>query len=974
MGNQASTSSKRRSSRKPQTTAEQAAERAKRVVGDLQEGIKNSVKKFDDNHPAAQLLDHVCGSSYYQDDDKYRNSRSASYYSEEASEDGSRTLHSEDDTTYDGRHRSGRKSDKSVDTQSYATQSYDSDSRRRRRGASFDTEDESRLTHGDEPKLIAKPLASSFAKRCYFTKSGIGKTTQHYEGLTLTGNVVLMLASAMKLKGCPTICDEDLRRVEQTYPNQFSRLPDELLLSSGWRRISKYCHFSNKSIPDGIPFFHSKQRLHPSGGYYFLLAGSVGMIRPIDVELLTKDTLVLLETDFPNQCDATPSVLVRDPEQWVLVNKFCFFSGGPINTEEDVYYQADFDGNPIFMLAFLSPSLTPEELYKLTEIGLDNEPGLKSVVDVQEVESVYDLTERDFDDLKLYHLGPCRALPQYILQPSAWTKVLPPHFLAARQQAMLRAQEYDSRAVETVDESLKYACQSEISPETDQICTTFSKDSESIPVGHTEGVTDQNTLAPKLAIEVEGASCSNRNSFENASVVHEDFSDQVRDTNFIRDPSTPRIDPPDDEPPSLKIELVEENHNHTGTDNYLLSATGEKSPGIDSQGFFTLEPNLDNDASNNIVSHGNFPNQYIASESVSPQYCDYFEDNDVGRTAKVSGDDTHIKESKFSGSIEYFEEENSTLSCNHKENSDQDQCFPEQRIISMQQSEELIEEEESVEMKEEFDEAPFMHNNKDMTQEQISQLYPEEKKFLCESKLNGLDSYCASSNEFIENFGDDDEKDTEVEKDEINSRVSEIDNSLTKDEITNFPERLTNRFARKAIEPIDTSYTQKDTNDIDNSTPSNTSPTGISINSGIDSRSHQSPAMRGAHEILKRNRRRRLEVLAKHSNHHITSPSTIENSQHKKSDSNEKEALDDSGSDILSGSSVWTDNSGPIGDRSSRRALILQMAKARMKNNKESPAAQKGSSTIIDENDEADDTIFTEANGAHDIDLTGDLD
>lgn len=166
------------------------------------------------------------------------------------------------------------------------------------------------------------------------------------------------------------------------------------------------------------------------------------MIRPIDVEPLTKDTLVLLETDFPNQCDATPSVLIREPAQWVLVNKFCFYSGGPINTEEDVYYQADFDGNPIFMLAFLSPSLTPEELYKLSDIGPENEPGLKSVVDVQEVESVYDLTERDFDDLKLYHLGPCRALPQYILQPSAWTKVLPPHFLAARQQAMLRAQDY----------------------------------------------------------------------------------------------------------------------------------------------------------------------------------------------------------------------------------------------------------------------------------------------------------------------------------------------------------------------------------------------------------------------------------------------------------------------------------------------------------------------------------------------------
>jgi hypothetical protein len=152
----------------------------------------------------------------------------------------------------------------------------------------------------------------------------------------------------------------------------------------------------------------SKQRLHPSGGYYFLLAAAVGMVRPIDVEPLTRDTLVLLETDYPTTCDVAPEVLITDPSQWTLVDKFCFFSGGPINTEEDVYYQADFDGNPIYMLAFLSPSLTPNELYKLGMQG--GEPGLKSVAAVEEVESVYDLTERDFDDLKLYHLGPCRAL------------------------------------------------------------------------------------------------------------------------------------------------------------------------------------------------------------------------------------------------------------------------------------------------------------------------------------------------------------------------------------------------------------------------------------------------------------------------------------------------------------------------------------------------------------------------------------
>lgn len=255
MGNQASTttspsSDSRRRTRSPET----ATERAKKVIGDLNEELKKSVKTLDDDHPAAQLIDHVCG-GYFDEKEYGRHSRSASFYSEDPSEDGSRTVSEDED---DRSRRS--KMDKSIDDSTYMSQSdYDSDSKRRaRKSNSYDTEEESKITAVSEVEpaaLISKPLASSFAKRCYFTKAGIGKTTQHYEGLTLTGNVVLMLAAAMKLKGCPTICDEDLRRVEQTYPNQFSRLPDELLLSSGWRRISKYCHFSNKPIPDGIPFF-----------------------------------------------------------------------------------------------------------------------------------------------------------------------------------------------------------------------------------------------------------------------------------------------------------------------------------------------------------------------------------------------------------------------------------------------------------------------------------------------------------------------------------------------------------------------------------------------------------------------------------------------------------------------------------------------------------------------------------------------
>lgn len=300
-----------------------------------------------------------------------------------------------------------------------------------------------------QPVSHGKPLASAFAKRCYFTKAGIGPMTQHYEGNTLSGNTVLMLASAMKLKGCPTICDEDLRRVEQTYPNQFSRLPDELLLSSGWRRISKYCHFSGKPIPDGVPFFHSKERIHPqTGGYYFLLASSLGMERIVDVEPLTIDMLILLQTDFPTQCDQAPRMLLEDPGQWTLVTKFCFFSGGPINDVEDVYYEAEFDGKAIYMLAFLSPNLTPEELYRLNDITGEN--ALKSVAAVEEVDQVYNLTERDFDDLKLYHLGPCRALPEFVISPKSWKKVLPVSFIECREKALARAYEFETHAQEAI--------------------------------------------------------------------------------------------------------------------------------------------------------------------------------------------------------------------------------------------------------------------------------------------------------------------------------------------------------------------------------------------------------------------------------------------------------------------------------------------------------------------------------------------
>lgn len=434
------------------------------------------------------------------------------------------------------------------------------------------------------------------------------------------------------------------------------------------------------------------------------------------------------------------------------------------------------------------------------------------------------------------------------------------------------------------------------------------------------------------------------------------------------------MDPPDDEPPSLKIESMEENHNHIDVENLALSYPDEK-PNVDFQGFFNVEPSLDVNARNNITGHEKFPNQYNSPESKSHQ-----------------NNDTYPEETQLAESKEHLQEEKLALSNNHypqesfgsPESDVHDKHFHEPSGVSGCQSEVFLD--EPTQSEHNFPESHALHENKEMIQEEITQLYPEENELSDDSELDDVESPYAPSNTTadIEHYVTD-EKEIGVETDEINSELNDSDDYII-DEVEKSSEQpLTNSFPGKNIEPIDTSYSRRGGNN-DSSALFPFSPAGMSTNSGKDSRGHQSPAMRGAHEILKRNRRRRAEV-SKHNNQ-MTSPAMSVTPETTKSENNRTELWDD-GSDItgsaISGSSVWTDNSG-TGDRSSRRALILQMAKARMKNNKESPrGSSEGnnhgidftgdpSSAINEEDNEADGTIFTEGNANHDIDLTGDLD
>ena len=109
-----------------------------------------------------------------------------------------------------------------------------------------------------------------------------------------------------------------------------------------------------------------------------------------------------------------------------------------------------------------------------------------------------------------------------------------------------------------------------------------------------------------------------------------------------------------------------------------------------------------------------------------------------------------------------------------------------------------------------------------------------------------------------EQFHYSDEKKIGIEEDEEGFGLNDSTEDL-KEELAKSDKASANDKPYNSIEPIDTSHTRpKEFGD--NQSPNPSSPADVSTNSAIESRGHQSPSMRGAHEILKRNRRRRAEA------------------------------------------------------------------------------------------------------------------
>ena len=173
----------------------------------------------------------------------------------------------------------------------------------------------------------------------------------------------------------------------------------------------------------------------------------------------------------------------------------------------------------------------------------------------------------------------------------------------------------------------------------------------------------------------------------------------------------------------------------------------------------------------------------------------------------------------------------------------------------------------------------------------------------------------------------------------------------------------------------------------------------VSPRSGHGSEFSPSSAMRGAQELLRRNRQKRLELamrmkqqVRQHNGNDETNDTTTDEN-HEQSGANHMQNSDDvisphsqdsgstwqtgvseyTGSEVTGGSSIWTDaENNP--DRSSRRALILQMARARMKNQGGTTKQQANSDSFIGHSTLEEKKLEHIQELSNDVDFAVDLD
>jgi hypothetical protein len=322
------------------------------------------------------------------------------------------------------------------------------------------------------------------------------------------------------------------------------------------------------------------------------------------------------------------------------------------------------------------------------------------------------------------------------------------------------------------------------------------------------------------------------------------------------------MDPPDDEPPSLQTESMDENN---PLESYYPDPNTPAVDSIrDSQGFFGVEQTLGVDIHGQRegrAGHELFPHHYVSPESVSPAHGQYF------HKSPNQYDQQYYQETPLHSNGEYFGNEDSR----HRHVAYEGE-YPEDP------DDEYHDEGASPANRQYYGEEPSPINNRYYEEESSAlsggQYYeesPTSSRYNEDAPTLYEDAQAYHDNGLLDQDGDDDSN-IEVDARRFAQMNSKYGGSKPAPAIDAYNGTDEKKYGSDKDEMESHSRVEDSAEFIDKTgqqdrfidTSANPySPTGTSGNTGggLDStKSHQSSAMRGAHEILKRNRRRRLDV------------------------------------------------------------------------------------------------------------------
>jgi hypothetical protein len=187
-----------------------------------------------------------------------------------------------------------------------------------------------------------------------------------------------------------------------------------------------------------LMFHQLQQRVRDplaSSAAYYILPSSLGDGVQNDATCpeLTKDVLDLIKRNFRAEFFSLP-VMLRDPHRWLRYAKFCLFTGTPIH-ESNLHWESSLDsGNGLegedktFISVYICSRLVEEGGSDVNIKGGGIERGGKDKVATDQ--TVATTTNPKLDHSFFVNLIQgmpelLEIMPQYILQPEAWTEKQP---------------------------------------------------------------------------------------------------------------------------------------------------------------------------------------------------------------------------------------------------------------------------------------------------------------------------------------------------------------------------------------------------------------------------------------------------------------------------------------------------------------------------------------------------------------------